>query len=88
MIQQEQSEIYRNKNYVRVPHLVGYGDDSGQILQVNIRWKAFDELYQIYILLHFSKRKISAKSLQQIDMFNIEATFSQFFFFRFRRDFR
>ena len=23
MIQQEQSEIYRNKNYVRVPHLVG-----------------------------------------------------------------
>ena len=29
MIQQEQSEIYRNKNYVRVPHLVGYGDDSG-----------------------------------------------------------
>ena len=23
------SEIYRNKNYVRVPHLVGYGDDSG-----------------------------------------------------------
>ena len=29
MIQQEQSEIYRNKKYVRVPHLVGYGDDSG-----------------------------------------------------------
>ena len=29
MIQQEHSEIYRNKNYVRVPHLVGYGDDSG-----------------------------------------------------------
>ena len=29
MIQQEHAEIYRNKNYVRVPHLVGYGDDSG-----------------------------------------------------------
>ena len=31
-----------------------------QILQVNIRWKALDEIYKMYILLHRSDLKISA----------------------------
>ena len=39
MIQQEQSEIYRNKNYVRVPH---------QILQEKMRWKAPAEIYTMH----------------------------------------
>ena len=30
-----------------------------QILQVNIRWKALDEIYKIYMLLHRSDRNIS-----------------------------
>ena len=32
-----------------------------QILQVNIRWKALDEIYKIYMLLHRSDLNISAK---------------------------
>ena len=31
-----------------------------QILQVNIRWKALDEIYKIYMLLHRSDLKSSA----------------------------
>ena len=31
-----------------------------RVLQVNIRWKALDETYKIYILLHRSDLKISA----------------------------
>ena len=31
-----------------------------QILQVNIRWKALDEIYKIYMLLHRSDLNISA----------------------------
>ena len=31
-----------------------------QILQVDIRWKAFDEIYKIYMLLHRSDVNISA----------------------------
>ena len=34
-----------------------------QILQVNIRWKALDEIYKMYILLHRSDLKISAKKV-------------------------
>ena len=32
-----------------------------QILQVNIRWKALDEIYKIYMLLHRSDLNISEK---------------------------
>ena len=38
-----------------------------QILQENIRWKAIDEIYKIYMLLHLSDR-------------NISENFRQFFF--------
>ena len=41
-----------------------------QILQENIRWKALDEIYKIYMLLHRSDLNISEK---------IRQTFSQFF---------
>ena len=36
----------------------------GRPLQVNTRWKALDEIYNIYILLHRSDLKISAKNRQ------------------------
>ena len=32
-----------------------------QVLQENIRWKALDEIYKIYMLLHRSDLNISAK---------------------------
>ena len=32
-----------------------------QILQVNMRWKALDEIYKIYMLLHRSDLNISEK---------------------------
>ena len=48
-----------------------------QILQVNIRWKALDEIYKIYMLLHRSDLNISE---------NFRQKFSQFFFFFFPRD--
>ena len=35
-----------------------------QILQVNIRWKALDEIYKIYMLLHRSDVNISEKCRQ------------------------
>ena len=35
-----------------------------QILQENIRWKALDEIYKIYMFLHRSDLNISAKSRQ------------------------
>ena len=41
-----------------------------QILQKNIRWKALDEIYKIYMLLHRSDLNISEKFRQ---------TFSHFF---------
>ena len=40
-----------------------------QILQENIRWKALDEIYKIYMLLHRSDLYISE---------NFRQTFSQF----------
>ena len=43
-----------------------------QILQVNIRWKALDEIYKIYMLLHRSDLNISEIFRQ---------TFSHFFAF-------
>ena len=33
------------------------------ILQVNIRWKALDEIYKVYILLYRSDLNISAKKV-------------------------
>ena len=35
-----------------------------QILQVNIRWKALDEIYKIYMLLHRSDLNISENCRQ------------------------
>ena len=43
-----------------------------QILQVNIRWKALDEIYKIYMLLHRSDLNISKK------LSNVFAFFSLF----------
>ena len=40
-----------------------------QILQENIRWKALDEIYKIYMLLHRSDLNISE---------NVRQTFSHF----------
>ena len=40
-----------------------------QILQENIRWKALDEIYKIYVLLHRSDLNISE---------NVRQTFSHF----------
>ena len=41
-----------------------------QILQVNIRWKALDEIYKIYMLFHRSAFKISAKFRQTFSRFH------------------
>ena len=46
-----------------------------QILQENIRWKAFDEIYKIYMLLHPSDLNILAKIRQTLSHFS--ATFLQ-----------
>ena len=43
-----------------------------QILEENIRWKALDEIYKIYVLLHRSDLNISE---------NFRQTFSHFFAF-------
>ena len=37
-----------------------------QILQENIRWRALDEIYKIYMLLHLSDLILSAKNRQHI----------------------
>ena len=37
-----------------------------RFLQVNTRWKALDEIYKIYILLHRSDLKVSAKNRQHV----------------------
>ena len=41
-----------------------------QILQENIRWKALDEIYKIYMLLHRSDLNISAKLRQLLWAFS------------------
>ena len=43
--------------------------DRRQILQENVRWKALDETYKIYMLLHRSGLNISE---------NVRQTFSHF----------
>ena len=40
-----------------------------QILQENIRWKALDEIYKIYMLLHRSDRNISENFRQNVSHF-------------------
>ena len=40
-----------------------------QILQVNIRWKALDEIYKIYMLLHRSDLNISETVRQTFSHF-------------------
>ena len=41
-----------------------------QILQVNIRWKALDEIYKIYMLLHRSDLNISEVVRQTFSVFS------------------
>ena len=41
-----------------------------QILQVNIRWKALDEIYKIYMLLQRSDLNISKKNRQTFSHFS------------------
>ena len=40
-----------------------------QILQENMRWKALDEIYKIYMLLHRSDLNISEKNRQTFSHF-------------------
>ena len=44
-----------------------------QILQENIRWKALDEIYKIYMLLHRSGLNISEKNryFKQFELFSL-----------------
>ena len=58
-----------------------------QILQVNIRWEALDEIYKIYMLLHRSDLNISAIVRQFFGVFKLRNA-KKFDFFKFRRDFR
>ena len=48
-----------------------------QILQVNIRWKALDEIYKIYMLLHRSDLNISEIFRQTFPHFFFRAHFWQ-----------
>ena len=41
-----------------------------QILQENIRWKALDEIYKIYMILHRSNLNISEKNRQTFSHFS------------------
>ena len=50
-----------------------------QILQVNIRWKALDEIYKIYMLLHRSDLNISENFRQTFSHFS--AKFAKFRYF-------
>ena len=51
-----------------------------QILQENIRWKALDEIYKIYMLLHRSDLNISEKFRQTFSHFS--AKFCKIRYFR------
>ena len=51
-----------------------------QILQENIRWKALDEIYKIYMLLQRSDLNISENFLQTFSHFS--ANFAKFTHFR------
>ncbi len=67
-----------------------------QILQENIRWKALDEIYKIYMLLHRSDLNFSSKLCQIFSHFsathehfqkNKLLDFFNIFFIEFRADF-
>ena len=61
-----------------------------QILQENIRWKALDEIYKIYMLLHRSDLNISAKLCQTFSHFSANFSKKRYFapfFIEFRADF-
>ena len=49
-----------------------------QILQVNIRWKALDEIYKIYMLLHRSDLNISENFRQTSSHFSAKFKFAKF----------
>ena len=51
-----------------------------QILQENMRWKARDEIYKIYMLLHRSDLNVLAKFRQTFSHFS--ANFAKFRHFR------
>ena len=59
-----------------------------QILQVNIRWKALDEIYKICMLLHRSDLNISAKFRQHVWRFHLGNAKAFAICFKFRSDFR
>ena len=50
-----------------------------QILQENIRWKALDEIYKIYMLLHRSDLNISENFRQK--MSHVSANFTKIRYF-------
>ena len=53
-----------------------------QILEENIRWKALDEIYKIYMLLHRSDLNISEKFRQTVSHFSATLFFAKFDNFR------
>ena len=59
-----------------------------QILQVNMRWKALDEIYKIYMILHRSDLNISANFHRFFTFSTLEGILKSSLFFKFRRDFR
>ena len=59
-----------------------------QILQVNIRWKALDESYKIYMLLHRLDLNISEKFRHFLLAFSTLEMLKSLHFFKFRRDLR
>ena len=49
-----------------------------QILQENIRWKALDEIYKIYVLLHRSDLNISENFRLTVSHFSAKSNFAKF----------
>ena len=58
-----------------------------QILQDNIRWKALDEIYKIYMLLHRSDLNISENVRQKFSSKFVIFEFFKFLFIDFCSDF-
>ena len=54
-----------------------------QILQVNIRWKALDEIYKIYMLLHRSDLNISEIFRQIFSHLLVSRSLQNFIIFEF-----
>ena len=50
-----------------------------QILQENIRWKALDEIYKIYMLLHRSDLNISENFRQTFRIFRQNSAKTRYF---------